>query len=258
MTESNLAKFEPRQLATTATDPYTPTTTEQAMQIALAFAKSGLLAGFKSQEQVFLAMAVGAELGIPPTTAVRTIHVIEGKPTLSADLMVALLLRSPHCLFFRCIETTDKQATYSTHRRGDPKPLSVTFTIEDAKKAQLIKGGSNWEKRPRVMLRHRAAAELARLVYPDVILGLYVEGEIQECADVTPHLENLTAAPTDIPAKTVPTETDEEPTTFLDLIASASDQSALDSIRADMKTALDPVPADLVAAWKARQKELAS
>lgn len=255
MSETNLAKFEPRVATISMADPYTPTSTEQAQQIASWFARSGLLVGFKSAEQVFLAMAVGAELGIPPTTAVRAIHVIEGKPSLSADLMIALILRSAHCEFFRCTETSDTVATYATHRRGEPNPMTLSYSIDDAKKAQLVKSGSNWDKRPRVMLRHRAAAELARLVYPDVILGLYVDGEIPERTINVP-VEPLTAA-ADV-AASFADPTPSEPNDFEARIREAGDQAVLDEIRAEMKTKYAMVPEVLVQAWRAKEKEFKS
>lgn len=252
MSETNLARFEPRTASISIADPYTPTSTEQAQQIAQWFAKSGLLAGFKSPEQVFLAMAVGAELGIPPTAAVRAIHVIEGKPTLSADLMIALVLRSPHCEFFRCVETTDERATYSTQRRGEPAPMTLSYSIEDARKAQLVKSGSNWDKRPRVMLRHRAAAELARLVYPDVVLGLYVEGEIPE-RTINVSVEPLAAA-----AGVAASFAEPETVPWLALMTEAADREILDGVKEKMKAAFSPgsVPAPLVTAYQARAREL--
>jgi len=246
--ETNLAKFEPRAIVPTTLDAYTPTNFDQAIRIAEAFAKSGMLAGFATKEQVLLVMAVGAELGIPATTALRSIHIISGKPVMSADLMAARVLASPACEFFRCVESTDEIATYETKRRGNP-PVRQSFTTADAKRAGLMKSGSNHEKYPRVMLRHRAAAELARLVYPDVILGLYVEGEVTESRAVEP----LTAAP----VVDIQSEPESTPSSsFFEDIANATSQETLDAVRAEMKAAFGTVPAELVNAWRAREKEL--
>lgn len=246
--ESNLAKFEPRAIVPTTLDAYTPTNFDQALRIAESFAKSGMLAGFATKEQVLLVMAVGAELGIPATTALRSIHIISGKPVMSADLMAARVLASPACEYFRCVDSTDESATYETKRRGNP-PTKQTFTAADAKRAGLMKSGSNHEKYPRVMLRHRASAELARLVYPDVILGLYVEGEITESRTVEP----LTAAP----VVDIQPEPETAPSSsFFEDIQNATSQETLDAVRLEMKAAFGTVPAELVDAWRAREKEL--
>jgi hypothetical protein len=49
--------------------------------------------------------------------------------------------------------------------------------MEQAVNMQLA-SKDNWRKQPGTMLRHRAAAALAREVYPDVTLGLYTPDEI--------------------------------------------------------------------------------
>jgi hypothetical protein len=177
---------------------YEPRSYEDALRLATHYAKSGLL-GQLGVDAVLFIMAMGAELGIPPTAALRAIHVVKGKPILSADLMVAMCVkRNDLCEHFTCIESTETSATYETKRRGAEK-ARTTFTMEDAKRAKLglewdqhrrvmlESSDSNWAKYPRTMLRKRAAAELARQVYPDVVMGLYSDAEEEEIArDVTP------------------------------------------------------------------------
>jgi hypothetical protein len=186
---------------TSALTPYEPRTFDEAARIALVYASSGLLGEVRSQEAALLIMATGAELGIPATTALRAVHIVKGKPILSSDLIVALCLkRTDLCEYFICVESTAQQATYETKRSGVPTPTRNTFTIEDAQRAKLGVGNpdSNWGKYPKAMLRHRAAAELARQVYPDIVLGLYSEAEEEEIRselDVTPRTPPLVTEP---------------------------------------------------------------
>lgn len=125
---------------------------------------------------ILLTLLHGRELGLEPGTAIRAIHIIEGKPSLSADLMVALVLRSGLAVKFTCTESTDQSVTYTTTRHGDA-PQSCTWTMADAKRAGLA-GKGNWTKYPRQMLGARARAELARRVYPDVLSGCYTPEEL--------------------------------------------------------------------------------
>jgi hypothetical protein len=60
----------------------------EAWTMASHFAKSGLLGELNTPEKVFLVMTTGAELGIPPTTALRMLSIVKGKVVLAADLMV--------------------------------------------------------------------------------------------------------------------------------------------------------------------------
>lgn len=175
--------------------PYVPSSLGEAMTLATSFAKSRLLGDLGTPEQVLLIMATGAELGLPPTAAIRGIHVISGKPVMSADLMHALCLRSSVCADFSLVETTASKATYTATRKG-AKPVVMSYTTEDATASGSLpaKPGSAWAKYPAAMLRHRCVSTLARAVFPDVVLGVYVEGEIDErqrpveveALDVTP------------------------------------------------------------------------
>lgn len=202
---------------------YEPRSFDDAMRMALVFAQSGLLGEIRSQEAALLIMATGAELGIPATTALRGIYIVKGKPILSSDLIVALCLkRKDLCEYFICVESTDRLATYETKRVGVPTPVRNTFTIEDATRAKLglewdkqhskmvPSSDSNWSKYPKAMLRHRASSELARQVYPDIVLGLYTQADEDElrgeAIDVTP--TQLVTQPIRVDTKSEPQPTE--------------------------------------------------
>ena len=75
-----------------------------------------------------------------------------------------------------------------TKRKGDPDPISLSYTIDQAEQAGLLKPTrsgkpSNWQKMPRQMLRARAKSELARLVYPDLLAGLYTPDELRDAKE---------------------------------------------------------------------------
>lgn len=140
----------------------------------------------KSPADVCLVLLTGHELGIGPAQALRDIHIIEGKPSLSASLMVALVLRSGCARYFRLVETTPQSATYETQRHGEPGRQQLTFTIQEARQAGLLDRGksdemrrmNNWNRYPSAMLRARAKSSLAREVYPDVLAGFYTPDEL--------------------------------------------------------------------------------
>ncbi|MEW5848854.1 MAG: hypothetical protein AB2A00_08565 [Myxococcota bacterium] len=128
---------------------------------------------------VAVVIMTGLELGLSPMQALRLIHVWNGKPSLSADLIVALVKRSPACKYFRLLESNARLATYETLREGEPEPTRMSFTVEQAQKAGLL-NKDVWRNYPEPMLRARAAAYLARIVYPDVVGGIYTEDEGEE------------------------------------------------------------------------------
>lgn len=157
-------------------DAYQPRDFMEAMKIAETLAKSKLF-GVKSPEEVFVIMSTGAELGLSPTASLRGIFTINNKPGLYADTMVAVCINRPECEYFRCVESTDKSATYEGKRRGNPARRN-TFTIEQAKRAGVTKNAT-YQAWTEDMLRHRAAAALARELFPDLLLGLYCREELE-------------------------------------------------------------------------------
>jgi len=177
---SNLVKagFEPRNI-------------DEAINLARVLHASRLLPrGLATPEAVVATIITGAELGLSPMQAIRSIHIIDGKPTMSSDLMVAMVKRHEACKFFRLVESNGSVATYETQRAGDPEPTRMSFSIEEAKSAGLA-SKDVWKKFAAAMLRARCASSLARAVYPDLVMGIYDPDELDhapapEPRDVTP------------------------------------------------------------------------
>src|SRR5579864_7640321 len=148
--------------------------------------RSGFLPRAVTTEEKVLAILIkGYELGLPPMDALVGIGVIEGKPAVSPQLMIALINRSGQ-LKDLVIEGDDKKCAVTMTRRGR-KPHTETFTIDDARRMKSKDGDGNvisladkynWRQMPAVMLRWRAVSACARIVFPDVISGLYTAEEM--------------------------------------------------------------------------------
>lgn len=149
----------------------------------------------KTPEAAMVMIMTGRELGLTAMQSLRSIHVVEGKPLLSADLMLALALRLPTCEMFVCTETTDTIASFVAKRRGQPE-TRLSFTAEQAKNAGLS-GKDNWKKYAAAMLRARAIAGLARLVFPDAFVGVYEENEIAPAQREEPRRVQTDVRPVD-------------------------------------------------------------
>ena len=162
-----------------------PRSMSDARQLAKWMHESRMFSSYGTPQAVLSTMLLGRELGMPAMAALRSVHVIEGKHSLSADLMVALVLKSGMAEYFQLEESTDALCTFETKRKGNPQPQRLTYTIEQAKQAGLLgptRSGkpSNWNKMPLQMLRARAKSELARLEYPDLLAGLYTPEELRD------------------------------------------------------------------------------
>lgn len=172
---------------------FEPTTISEALQISQVLVASRLLPrSISTPEAAFAVIATGRELGLSAMQALRSIHIVEGKPTLSADLMVALVKRHAACEFFRLVESSGARATYETQRRGEPSATRMSYTLDEARAAGALTK-DNWRKFAASMLRARCASMLARAVYPDVVLGVYDPDEI--VIDTPPSRVEVIAAP---------------------------------------------------------------
>ena len=120
-------------------------------------------------DEAFSVMVYGAELGLEPFAALRSIYIVDGQPTCSAQLMRGLIQAAGHVLQWRTV-TTDRVVLYG-RRRDTGADALVIWTLEDAKRAKLL-GKGNWATYPRAMLAARATSELARLLFADVLHGI--------------------------------------------------------------------------------------
>lgn len=129
----------------------------------------------QTPEQAIAIILTGRELGIGTMAALNTINVIQGKPTVSPQLMLALIERSGQLTDIQ-IEV-EGGAVRCTMKRKGRSPHTEVFGENEAKAMGLM-NKDNYKKQPLTMYRWRAVAACARTVFPDVILGLYTPDEM--------------------------------------------------------------------------------
>lgn len=144
-----------------------------------------------SAPDVLFLIELGESLGLAPTQAIAGIRIIDGTPTLTPDLMAAVIRRAGHLL--RVTEDPDTQTVTATvTRRDDPDhPVTATWGPHDAQLAGLSWHPGPWTQHHRQILRSRAVSEVCRTAAPDALAG------------ITHAPDNLTP-PTTVPAPTAP------------------------------------------------------
>ena len=165
-----------------------PRSMRDARLLAEDLFKSRMFSAYGTPHGVLSTIMVGRELGLPAMASLRSVHVIDGKHSLAASLMVAVVLKSGLAEFFEPISFSDKEATYETHRKGARNPVRLTHTFEMAIQAwpktkkdwQDAFNASGWGRTPTDMLVARATSRLARMIYPDLLAGLYTPDELAE------------------------------------------------------------------------------
>ena len=141
------------------------------------FVKSGLFGIKKIEEAVSLMIIAQAE-GRHPGTVASEYHIIQGRPALKADAILARFQSANGKVEWH--EYTDECVcgTFSHPAGGS---LKVDWDMTRAKAAGLG-GKDNWKKYPRQMLRARVISDGVRGVYPAVLQGFYTPEEVQDFA----------------------------------------------------------------------------
>lgn len=150
--------------------------------------------------RAFLIMETGSMLGLHPIAALSSVNIIEGKPSMSADLMVSLMRASGHLVRIAesgTVEGGDYQTTVTVIRADDPdNPVSSTWTPHRAARAGLCryaqdpggglwrvtasaKSGSAlpWQLYTEALCKARAKSEAARDGGSDVLHGVRYTAE---------------------------------------------------------------------------------
>jgi hypothetical protein len=159
---------------------------------------------------VLVIVLYGQELGLAPMQAMQVIDVVKGRPTLRANLWVALARKAGHRV--AVTEETASSCTVQVIRCDDPTPQIVTYTLDHAKTAGLL-SNDGYRKHPADMLYARAASKCIRRACPEVALGFSDEYELSSVSEPErPSLAQV-AAERDEPApapKVEPTVDDAE------------------------------------------------
>jgi len=130
--------------------------------------------------QAFTLMMLCYSDGIDPIQAVRRYHVIQGRPAMRADAMLAEFQRLGGSVEWVRTDDEGCEAIFS-HPRHARKGQRVAFTLDDARRAELA-AKDNWRHYPRQMCRARAISEGIRLVMPGIVVGIYTPEELTDSA----------------------------------------------------------------------------
>lgn len=153
--------------------------------MALAIAKSGLF-GMKSPEQAMALMLIAQAEGMHPAIAARDYHVIQGRPALKADAMLARFQAAGGKVEWLKYDDKEVSGKFS-HPQGGT--ATITWTIQQAMAAGLA-SKDVWRQYPRQMLRSRVISEGVKTIYPGVAVGVYTPEEVQDF-DAKPPMQEV-------------------------------------------------------------------
>lgn len=170
---------------TTTNRGFAPTTLSEAMTFSDMLANSSMVPrAYQGKPQdILVCVQWGMEMGLAPMQALQNIAVINGKPSVYGDALMALVQASPVCEdieeFFEHEGTPNPVAVCVAKRKGR-KPVTARFSVEDAKRAGLWAKQGPWLAYPKRMMQMRARGFALRDAFPDVLKGMITVEEAQD------------------------------------------------------------------------------
>jgi len=181
-----------------------PQDIEQAYRIASAFAGSGMVpSSFGNKpEACFVAIMAGAEVGLPPFQAIQSFAIINGRPSMWGDALVAVI-RNQGFKMREWYEGEGEEmiARCEVTRPDNREVIPGEFSVADAKKAGLWTKAGPWQTSPKRMLKMRARAFAIRDGAADVLRGFQVTEETEDYQPITPGPDRSPPAPVSMRAK---------------------------------------------------------
>lgn len=161
-----------------------PTTYAEAFEFAQHLSKSSMVPGeYRGKpENILLAIQWGMEVGLAPLQAIQNIAVINGKPSVYGDALLAMVKGSPVCedVIERFDGSGETLTAICEARRKGSAPVISQFSVADAKKAGLWNKAGPWTSYPRRMLQMRARGFALRDAFADVLRGVITREEAED------------------------------------------------------------------------------
>lgn len=225
-------------------------------------------------DNAIVAIQLGSEVGLGPIQSLQTIAVINGRPQIYGDGLIALVQASPLCeLLEEGFDDKSQTAWCKVRRRGRKERVGY-FSMEDAKRAQLLGKKGPWTMYPRRMCQMRARSWTLRDEFADVLKGLSRLSIADESGvrDVTPE-RPVSASENDAPSfdkatgEIIEMNTDESPEDVPDdvavaidlvsnLISTAHTPDELKKIKQDILDIPTGYRGDLINQWKTRKNKI--
>lgn len=160
---------------------------DRMMFYAEQVAESRLFPGVSTTAAAFTLMALCQADGLAWIEAMRRYHIIEGRPSMRSDAMLATFQAKGGRVKWIQADETACEAEFS-HPEHHPEPVRVRMTLarfEESGVAVSWKDGkrqlkTNWRNFPDAMLKARVSTAGIRMVLPGVVVGIYSPEEVED------------------------------------------------------------------------------
>jgi hypothetical protein len=191
---------------------YNPAAFDQIWRASKLFASSDLVpTAYKNKpENCFIAIEMADRMGISPFAMLQSLVIIQGKPSMEAKLIIALVNDSgifEDPLDFEVVGDDPHAKNFKVRAVATMKKTGklcqgpwITYQMVEGE-GWLGKQGSKWKTMPDLMFRYRAASYFAKIYASNITMGMQTREEMEDVKpiDITPERKA-------VPALVAPTE----------------------------------------------------
>jgi len=167
-------------------------------------------------DDIVAAVIMGADVGLSPMQALQNIAVIRGKATIWGDGLLAICQGHPaYAGIKEWLEGagTPEATAYCRIKRavhGGIEETTQSFSVAQAKRANLWGNKGPWAQYPERMLQMRARAFALRDSFSDALKGFLPAEEVRDYNDEPVRVQQV-EAPAEVKAVLMPPKKEEKP-----------------------------------------------
>lgn len=156
----------------------------ESYKLASVFAKSSLVPQqYQGRtEDCAIAVDMAERMGVTPLMVMQNLYVVKGKPSWSGQACMSFIKAKygDAMPVYTGERGTDSRGCYVRVRTPEGEIIEGTEVTIAMAKAEGWMNNSKWKNMPEQMLAYRAAAFFARVYCPEILMGVQVEGEVED------------------------------------------------------------------------------
>ena len=156
----------------------------ESYKLASVFAKSSLVPQqYQGKtEDCAIAVDMAERMGVTPLMVMQNLYVVKGKPSWSGQACMSFIKAKygDAMPIYTGERGTDSRGCYVRVKTPEGEIIEGTEVTIAMAKAEGWMNNSKWKNMPEQMLAYRAAAFFARVYCPEILMGVQVEGEVED------------------------------------------------------------------------------
>ena len=162
----------------------------ESYKLASVFAKSSLVPQqYQGKtEDCAIAVDMAERMGVTPLMVMQNLYVVKGKPSWSGQACMSFIKAKygDAMPIYTGERGTDSRGCYVRAKTSEGEIIEGTEVTIAMAKAEGWMNNSKWKNMPEQMLAYRAAAFFARVYCPEILMGVQVEGEVEDSERTQP------------------------------------------------------------------------